>query len=116
MICTSGTAVLNYAPALAEAYYQQVPLLAITADRPPEWIDQQDNQTIRQRNIYRNFLKESFELPQAIASADDLWYAHRLINEAVDLCLIPCKGPVHINVPLTEPLYDELPHVSEKLR
>jgi 2-succinyl-5-enolpyruvyl-6-hydroxy-3-cyclohexene-1-carboxylate synthase len=116
LICTSGTAVLNYGPALAEAYYQGVPLLAITADRPREMIDQQDNQTLRQPGIYKNFVKGSFDLPQVITSADDLWYAHRLINEAVDLTLAPCKGPVQINVPLTEPLYDELPPPSSAIR
>jgi len=47
IICTSGTAVLNFAPALAEAYYQRVPLLVITADRPIEWIDQGEGQSIR---------------------------------------------------------------------
>ncbi|MBN1144331.1 MAG: 2-succinyl-5-enolpyruvyl-6-hydroxy-3-cyclohexene-1-carboxylic-acid synthase [Bacteroidales bacterium] len=116
IICTSGTAALNYAPALAEAYYQQVPLLAITADRSPEWIDQQDNQTIRQRDIYQPFVKKSFEMPVAMAYPDNLWHAHRMSNEAFDLCLTSCKGPVHINVPLAEPLYDELPQVSENLR
>ena len=116
LICTSGTAVLNYAPALAEAYYQQVPLLAITADRPHEWIDQQDNQTLRQHAIYKNHIKGSFELPQVIASDDDLWFTHRMVNEAVNLCLSSGKGPVHINVPLTEPLYDELPSPSENIR
>ncbi len=113
IICTSGTAVLNYASALAEAYYQQIPLLAITADRTPEWIDQQENQTIRQRNIYQPFVKESFEMPVIMASSDNLWHTHRMVNEAFDLCMTPCKGPVHINVPLAEPLYDELPPVSE---
>ncbi len=116
IICTSGTAVLNYAPALAEAYHQQVPLLAITADRAPEWIDQQDNQTIRQQNIYRSFVKKSFEMPVAMISPDNLWHAHRMTNEAFDLCLAPCRGPAHINIPLAEPLYDELPPVSENLR
>lgn len=116
LICTSGTAVLNYAPALAEAYYQKVPLLAITADRPHEWIDQQDNQTLRQPDIFRNYIKGSYELPQVIVSEDDLWYAHRIINEAVNLCTFPGCGPVHVNVPLTEPLYDELPQPSVNLR
>jgi 2-succinyl-5-enolpyruvyl-6-hydroxy-3-cyclohexene-1-carboxylate synthase len=105
LICTSGTAVLNYGPALAEAYYQGVPLLAVTADRPRELIDQQENQTLHQSGIYRNFSKGSFDLPQVITSADDLWYAHRLINEAVDLTKTPFEGPVQINVPLTEPLF-----------
>jgi 2-succinyl-5-enolpyruvyl-6-hydroxy-3-cyclohexene-1-carboxylate synthase len=116
MICTSGTAVLNYAPALAEAYYQQVPLLAITADRPHEWIDQQENQTLRQSGIYNNYIKGNFDLQQIITSSDDLWFAHRQINEAVNLCFAPGRGPVHINVPLTEPLYDDLPEPSENIR
>jgi 2-succinyl-5-enolpyruvyl-6-hydroxy-3-cyclohexene-1-carboxylate synthase len=116
LICTSGTAMLNYGPALAEAYYQGVPLLAVTADRPRELIDQQENQTLHQSGIYRNFIKGSFDLPQVITSADDLWYAHRLINEAVDLTITPCEGPVQINVPLTEPLYDELPPPSSPIR
>ncbi len=116
LICTSGTAVLNYAPALAEAYYQQIPLLAITADRPNEWIDQQDNQTIRQNGIYRNFTKRSYTLPQYMVSEDDLWYVHRSVNEAFDLCMQFPRGPVQINVPLTEPLYDELPPFSATLR
>jgi 2-succinyl-5-enolpyruvyl-6-hydroxy-3-cyclohexene-1-carboxylate synthase len=115
MICTSGTAVLNYAPAIAEAYYQQVPLIAITADRPHEWIDQFDNQTLRQKGIYNNFIKRSFELPQFIATNDDLWFAQRIVNDAVNVCLEENPGPVHINVPLTEPLYDELPPTSEEL-
>jgi len=116
LICTSGTAVLNYGPAMAEAYYQGVPLLAVTADRPRELIDQQDNQTLHQTGIYRNYIKGSFDLPQVITSADDLWYAHRLINEAVDMTLTPREGPVQINVPLTEPLYDELPVPSSPVR
>jgi 2-succinyl-5-enolpyruvyl-6-hydroxy-3-cyclohexene-1-carboxylate synthase len=116
LICTSGTAALNYSPALAEAYYQQVPLLAITADRPRECIDQLDNQTIRQSGVYKNYIKRSYELPQIITSDSDLWYAHRIINEAVNLCTSPVNGPVHINVPLTEPLYELLPQPSENIK
>ncbi len=109
LVCTSGTAVLNYAPALAEAYYQHIPLLAVTADRPREWIDQQDNQTIRQQGIYANYIKGSFSLPQSVETEDDLWYVHRIICEAIGLSVSPGPGPVHINVPLTEPLYGEIP-------
>jgi 2-succinyl-5-enolpyruvyl-6-hydroxy-3-cyclohexene-1-carboxylate synthase len=116
LICTSGTALLNYAPALAEAFYQQVPLLAITADRPNQWIGQLENQTIRQTGIYNNFVKGSYDLPLTVSSGDDLWFVHRTVNEAFDLCLFPGKGPVHINLPLQEPLYDELPPPSEKIR
>lgn len=115
MICTSGTAVLNYAPAIAEAYYQQVPLIAITADRPHEWIDQSDNQTLRQNGIYHNYIKRTFELPQIIATPDDLWFAHRIVNDAVNVSVEANPGPVHINVPLIEPLYDELPPASTDL-
>ena len=48
LVCTSGTALLNYAPAVAEAYYRQIPLIVVSADRPRRWIDQDDSQTIRQ--------------------------------------------------------------------
>lgn len=104
--CTSGTAALNYAPAIAEAYYQKIPLLILTADRPVEWIDMADSQTIRQKDIYRNYIRKSVELPQQINTKDDLWYADRLINEAISACMYPCPGPVHINLPFTEPLYE----------
>lgn len=115
LVCTSGTAVLNYAPALAEAYYQHVPLVAITADRPREWIDQQDNQTLHQAGVYANYIKAGFELPQVIGTSDDLWFAHRIINEAIDTAVSHAAGPVHLNVPLSEPLYEPLPDQSEKV-
>ena len=83
LACTSGTAVLNYAPAVAEAYYQKIPLLIISADRPNEWIDQADSQTIKQKDVFKNYIRKSIELPQAISSDDDLWYTDRLINEAI---------------------------------
>src|SRR5690349_18834402 len=59
LVCTSGSAAYNYAPAIAEAFYQQIPLLVITADRPPEWIDQMDGQTIRQNEIFGKHVKKS---------------------------------------------------------
>ena len=106
VISTSGTAVLNYAPALAEAFYQQLPLIAITADRPVEWIDQQDNQTIRQQNIYTNYIKKSFQLPQETKSETDIWHSQRIVSEALNQALQGPRGPVHLNIPLEEPLYD----------
>jgi len=105
LLCTSGTAVLNYAPAIAEAYYQKVPLLVITADRPKEYIDQADGQTIRQENIYSNYIRKSFNLPSIIDTAETRWFSERIINEAIDRCSYPAAGPVHINLPLAEPLY-----------
>lgn len=103
--CTSGTAVLNFAPAIAEAYYQRVPLLVLTADRPAEFIDQGDGQTIRQQNVYANYVKKSIQLPQTIKTHDDLWYANRLVSEALNAINYPDAGPVHINLPFSEPLY-----------
>jgi 2-succinyl-5-enolpyruvyl-6-hydroxy-3-cyclohexene-1-carboxylate synthase len=105
IVCTSGSAALNYAPAVAEAFYQKVPLIVLTADRPVEWIDQGDGQTIRQKEVFRNYVKASFELPERINSKDELWYNDRLISEALNACYLPQPGPVHLNLPFTEPLY-----------
>ncbi len=105
--CTSGSAALNYAPAIVEAFYQRIPLIVLTADRPVEWINQGAGQTIQQRDIYKNFILKSFELIQeAKEGTDDLWYNDRQVNEAINLAHFPKKGPVHINIPLREPLYD----------
>ncbi|MDH5367754.1 MAG: 2-succinyl-5-enolpyruvyl-6-hydroxy-3-cyclohexene-1-carboxylic-acid synthase [Cyclobacteriaceae bacterium] len=106
LVCTSGSAAYNYAPAIAEAYYQQIPLLVLTADRPPEWIDQYDGQTIRQENIYGNHVKASFTLPVDITHNDAQWHFYRTINEAINKTSQPF-GPVHINIPLREPFYPE---------
>lgn len=106
LLCTSGSAVLNYAPAVAEAYYQKIPLLLLTADRPVELIDQGDSQTIRQQNVFANYIRKSFHLPVAIKSDDDRWYTDRVISEAIDRTQHPAAGPVQLNIPLDEPLYD----------
>nr|WKN37645.1 2-succinyl-5-enolpyruvyl-6-hydroxy-3-cyclohexene-1-carboxylic-acid synthase [Tunicatimonas sp. TK19036] len=106
LVCTSGSAAYNYAPAVAEAYFQQIPLIIFTADRPPEWIDQLDGQTIRQRGIYGKHVKESYELPVGQTEAD-LWHAGRLVAEAINLSKSVPYGPVHVNVPIREPFYPE---------
>lgn len=105
LVCTSGTAGLNYAPALAEAYYQRIPLVAFTADRPKEWIDQADGQTIRQYEMFRNFVRSSYEIPYNVTETDDTWYSDRVVSEALNTALAPVVGPVHINCPFREPLY-----------
>jgi len=104
--CTSGTASLNYAPAIAEAYYQGIPLIVLTADRPREWIDHGEGQSIRQNNIYHNYIKGSYDLPQDINNQQQSWYCNRLCNEAYNLSMQGKKGPVHINIPFSEPLYE----------
>ncbi len=105
LVCTSGTAGLNYAPAVAEAFYQQVPLLILTADRPPEWIDQLDGQTIRQNGLYGPHVKCSYTFPTDTTHPDAKWHANRLMNEAINLAKAYPPGPVHVNIPLREPLY-----------
>ena len=105
LVCTSGTAPLNYAPAIAEAYYQRLPLIVITADRPVEWIDQDDSQTIRQQAVFRNIVKASYQLPAELFHADEHWYANRLVNDALNTALKGRQGPVHLNIPLRESLY-----------
>ena len=98
---TSGTALLNLAPAVAEAYYQHVPLVAISADRPPQWIDQLDGQTMPQPDALGRFVCKAVTLPEP-HDDESRWYCNRLVNEA----LMERRGPVHINVPITEPLFD----------
>lgn len=109
LVCTSGSAVLNFAPAVAEAYYQNLPLIVITADRPPEWIDQSDGQTIRQPNIFANYCKASFQLPVDASTDPALQFSDRMVTQAIDTSLQFPRGPVHINFPLNEPLYVEMP-------
>ncbi len=103
--CTSGSAVLNYASAISEAYYQKIPLLVLTADRPPHLIDVGDGQTIRQKNIYDNYIKKSYELPLHINSIEDVSNAEKIIIEAINNCSFPESGPVHMNIPFDEPIY-----------
>ena len=111
VVCvTSGTALLNLAPAMAEAFYQHIPLVAISADRPQQWIDQLDGQTLPQSDALGRFVKKAVSLLEP-HDAEEKWYCNRLVNEA--LLAAMRGGPVHINVPITEPLFeysvDELP-------
>lgn len=114
LVCTSGSATLNYAPAVAEAFYSKIPLVLFTADRPNEWIGQADGQAIRQFEIYRNYVKASYELPSAIQDADMHWYSNRMVSEALTTSMIPDMGPVHVNVPFREPLYNTKEYNGEQ--
>ncbi|MFC4872796.1 2-succinyl-5-enolpyruvyl-6-hydroxy-3-cyclohexene-1-carboxylic-acid synthase [Negadavirga shengliensis] len=105
LICTSGSAALNYAPAVAEAFFQQIPLLILTADRPAEWIDQWDGQTIRQEQLYGKHVKGSLMFPDEGSIKEKIWHARRLINEALVLSKTFPMGPVHVNIPVREPFY-----------
>ena len=109
LCCTSGTALLNYAPAIAEAYYQRIPLLILSADRPLEWIDQRAGQTMKQRDVFVNYIKQSFELIEEAVQPEHLWYNDRITNEAINACTGDNHGPVHLNVPMRQPLYELIP-------
>ncbi|MFN4147554.1 MAG: 2-succinyl-5-enolpyruvyl-6-hydroxy-3-cyclohexene-1-carboxylic-acid synthase, partial [Runella sp.] len=112
VVCTSGSAAYNLAPAVVEAYFQKIPLLILTADRPKEWIHQQDGQTIYQTEIYGKHVKKSLDLPADYAHPDSVWYIERVLNEAINLSQTTSKGPVHINVPIREPFY---PATNERI-
>ena len=107
LVCTSGSAALNYYPAVAEAFFQQIPLLVLTADRPPEWVDQWDGQTIFQEEVYGKHVKKSFRFPDSFAHPDQVRHGHRISNEAILVCRQFPAGPVHLNIPLREPFYPE---------
>ncbi len=106
LVCTSGTAAINYYPAITEAYYQNIPLLVLTADRPAKWIDKNDGQTIRQTNLYSNHIKCSFSFPESDQDATDT--ARNLIADAIKASRKLPRGPVHVNIPIDEPFYPEI--------
>lgn len=121
LLCTSGSALLNYYPAVAEAFYSAIPLVVVSADRPSHKIDIGDGQTIRQEGVYGKHVHCSctLQLGQHVSSldhevdeekkGDDLeWDV--IVDNANHIsmalkCCIEQNGPVHINVPFEEPLY-----------
>lgn len=110
LVCTSGTALLNYAPAIAEAYYRKLPLIVISADRPYEWIDQDDSQTLRQYEALSNYVKSSYDIPDQCNNETTRWYINRIINDALITANSGRKSPVHINIQLDEPLNRTIKH------
>jgi 2-succinyl-5-enolpyruvyl-6-hydroxy-3-cyclohexene-1-carboxylate synthase len=111
VICTSGTAAANLYPAVCEAYYQRIPLLALTADRPPELIDQWDGQTIHQNNLFHPHTQGNFNLPTIAPSNNlptTLLSLQTLLQTAIAQTLYPVPGPVHINIPLRDPIYADV--------
>ncbi|WP_348822278.1 2-succinyl-5-enolpyruvyl-6-hydroxy-3-cyclohexene-1-carboxylic-acid synthase [Flavobacterium aestuarii] len=106
LVCTSGSALLNYYPALAEAFYSEIPLIVISADRPQSKIDIGDGQTIRQQNVFENHSLYNANLTEEVSEEND-----RKINEAINMA-IDKKGPVHINAPFEEPLYETVSELS----
>jgi 2-succinyl-5-enolpyruvyl-6-hydroxy-3-cyclohexene-1-carboxylate synthase len=109
ILCTSGSALLNYYPAIAEAFYSNIPLVVISADRPKHLIDIGDGQTIRQENVFENHILFSANL---IENEKYKTRNSQLIGEALQIA-VSQKGPVHINVPFDEPLYETLGDLKE---
>ncbi|AJH15529.1 2-succinyl-5-enolpyruvyl-6-hydroxy-3-cyclohexene-1-carboxylic-acid synthase [Myroides profundi] len=106
LVCTSGSALLNYYPAVAEAFYSQIPMVIISADRPTSKIDIGDGQTIRQRNVYENHIVYNANLTEEANKENDI-----LINNAINTAIAQ-KGPVHINAPFEEPLYNTVEELT----
>ena len=124
VLCSSGSALLNYYPAIAEAFYSDIPLVVISADRPIERIDIGDGQTIRQKNVFENHILYSANLYSEVVmenSSEDKklqqkqFESQRHNEREINLALnkaIEGKGPVHINVPFYEPLYETVEDVE----
>lgn len=116
VVCTSGSAAVNFAPAVSEAYYQRIPLLLITADRPAEWIGQGDGQTINQHALFANYIRKDYNLKGDATAASEFWYNDRCIAEGLAIATKTDPGPVHFNIPLSEPLYGTAECDTERLR
>jgi 2-succinyl-5-enolpyruvyl-6-hydroxy-3-cyclohexene-1-carboxylate synthase len=106
VVCTSGSALLNYYPAVAEAFYSQIPLIVVSADRPQNKIDIGDGQTIRQENVFANHCLYNANLTEYASKDNDI-----KINVAIHEAMLK-KGPIHINVPFEEPLYELVSELS----
>lgn len=122
MVCvcvTSGTALLNVLPAVAEATYQKQGIIIISADRPQAWIDQLDGQTLPQQGALGRFVASSVTLPEPHDATEE-WHCQRLIAEALMAHEVPGKPSVHINVPISEPLFsfttEALPKIHAPFR
>lgn len=137
IVCTSGSAMLNYYPAIAEAYYSNIPLVVISADRPSHLVGIGDGQTINQKGVYQNHilyeanLKEDIiidnnspiDKPTIIKSLENkverflelqkdiAEFNVNEINRAINSAILS-RGPVHINAPFNEPLYDMVDEFS----
>lgn len=96
--CSSGTACMNYGSAIVEAYYQKLPLLVLSADRLPQYLNQLEDQMYDQLDTFKNCTKYAGQLTP-INSDFDEWYCNRIINEAIIELTHHGKGPVHLNIP-----------------
>lgn len=101
LVCSSGSALLNYFPAVAEAFYSDIPLVVLSADRPPHLLEIGDGQTIQQEEVYgKHILYNANCKEEAEAQIHNETSINTALNTAIEL-----QGPVHINLPFQEPLY-----------
>ncbi len=107
--CTSGTAAANYTPAVIEAWHARVPLIVLTADRPPELRDVGAGQAIDQLKLYGDAVKWFCEVGVETATPDTLRWIRQLACRAFDTAASGRPGPVHLNFPLREPLVLDAP-------
>ena len=107
IVCTSGSALLNYYPAIAEAFYSNIPLVVISADRPPHLIDVGDGQTIRQEHVFENHILAAISLDEKLDIEGSIL---EMIQETIKIAKLE-KGPVHINIPFDEPLYETVSEI-----
>ena len=113
LVCTSGSALYNYAPAVAESYYRHIPLIVLSADRPWQWVDENDSQTLRQYEALQHIVKKSYDIPASDSMTNKSqserfetefeWYVNRVANDAFITATTAMKGPVHINVQFKVP-------------
>jgi len=107
IVCTSGSALLNYYPAIAEAFYSNIPLIVISADRPAHLIDVGDGQTIRQEHVFENHILAAISLDEKLDIEGSIL---EMIQETIKISKLE-KGPVHINIPFDEPLYETVSEI-----
>ncbi len=104
LVCTSGTAAANFLPAIVEAHESGVPLLVLTADRPPELRDCHSGQTIDQQKLYGGYVNFHHELAVPEASLSLLRYLRQTLSHAYCMTVRPVSGAVHLNCPFRDPL------------
>ncbi|MBW4463349.1 MAG: 2-succinyl-5-enolpyruvyl-6-hydroxy-3-cyclohexene-1-carboxylic-acid synthase [Nodosilinea sp. WJT8-NPBG4] len=119
LVCTSGTAGANYYPAVIEARESRIPLLVLTADRPPELRDCASGQTIDQQRLFGTFPNWYAELAVPVAEMGMLRYLRQILGQAWGRSLYPVAGPVHLNCPFRDPLAPiadgSVTHLKDKL-
>jgi len=105
LVCTSGSALLNYYPAIAEAYFSNIPLIILSADRPKHLLNIGDGQTINQKNVFKNHILMSVDLQENTFKNNYTKQNFNIVNKAFEKAILK-KGPIHINIPFSEPLYE----------